>query len=257
MRKSLLGSGQARKYLIYAIGEILLVMIGILLALQVNNWNEHRLKSIEEEQLYCSIHEEMGLTKFYQEEGHEIYVDAIAFSERILMAINDPSIEISREQLNEGIHAFGSRWLGGAGSVTNIYDLLISSGKLELLSSIELIENMRSLNSHFEFLLTYEELQAQFVDNQLYPYLSARVDFISTSAEHFDLDESLHLSRFNKSYEVLLNDSEFSNLLIQFIRHTRVLVSAYGRMGNFISVIDSIAVAKCPSVNSSDLITSE
>ena len=41
-RKSLLTSGQTQRYLLYAIGEILLVMIGILLALQVNNWNEDR-----------------------------------------------------------------------------------------------------------------------------------------------------------------------------------------------------------------------
>ena len=31
-------------YLLYAIGEIVLVMIGILLAMQVNNWNENRKK---------------------------------------------------------------------------------------------------------------------------------------------------------------------------------------------------------------------
>ena len=31
------------KYFTYAIGEIILVMIGILLALQVNNWNENRI----------------------------------------------------------------------------------------------------------------------------------------------------------------------------------------------------------------------
>ena len=35
-------SGKTSKYLKYAVGEILLVMIGILLALQVNNWNEDR-----------------------------------------------------------------------------------------------------------------------------------------------------------------------------------------------------------------------
>lgn len=39
-------SGSARKYLLYAIGEIALVVIGILIALQVNNWNENR-KEIE------------------------------------------------------------------------------------------------------------------------------------------------------------------------------------------------------------------
>lgn len=37
-----LGTGKTRQYIKYAIGEILLVVIGILLALTVNNWNEER-----------------------------------------------------------------------------------------------------------------------------------------------------------------------------------------------------------------------
>ena len=40
IRKTLLNSGSVGKYLLYAIGEILLVVIGILIALQINNWNE-------------------------------------------------------------------------------------------------------------------------------------------------------------------------------------------------------------------------
>ena len=42
IRKSLLEEGSARKYFLYAIGEIVLVVIGILIALQINNWNESR-----------------------------------------------------------------------------------------------------------------------------------------------------------------------------------------------------------------------
>lgn len=42
VRKNLLNSNRAGKYLLYAIGEIFLVVIGILLALQINNWNENR-----------------------------------------------------------------------------------------------------------------------------------------------------------------------------------------------------------------------
>ncbi|MEL6810335.1 MAG: DUF6090 family protein, partial [Bacteroidota bacterium] len=41
IRKRLIDSGHVKKYLLYAIGEILLVMIGILLALKVNTWNEN------------------------------------------------------------------------------------------------------------------------------------------------------------------------------------------------------------------------
>ena len=40
IRQKLIDSGSVTKYLLYAIGEILLVVIGILIALQVNNWNE-------------------------------------------------------------------------------------------------------------------------------------------------------------------------------------------------------------------------
>ena len=36
------GSGSVTRYLLYAVGEILLVVVGILIALQVNNWNEER-----------------------------------------------------------------------------------------------------------------------------------------------------------------------------------------------------------------------
>ncbi len=42
IRYSLIGKNQNKKYLKYAIGEIVLVVIGILIALQINNWNEAR-----------------------------------------------------------------------------------------------------------------------------------------------------------------------------------------------------------------------
>lgn len=47
IREKLIVEGKLKRYLIYAIGEILLVMIGILLALQVNTWNENRKSKAE------------------------------------------------------------------------------------------------------------------------------------------------------------------------------------------------------------------
>ena len=44
IRKKLLSKNKFSSYLIYAIGEIVLVVIGILIALQINNWNEYKKK---------------------------------------------------------------------------------------------------------------------------------------------------------------------------------------------------------------------
>ena len=48
IRKSLIDSGSTQRYILYAIGEIALVVIGILIALQINNWNES-IKDKEQE----------------------------------------------------------------------------------------------------------------------------------------------------------------------------------------------------------------
>lgn len=95
LRQKLLAEGSFKKYLVYAVGEILLVMIGILLALQVNNWNNikkdraigdnylHELKEASEQDLqrlegfikntqqYIAKAESNYLSK-RQETGHEI-----------------------------------------------------------------------------------------------------------------------------------------------------------------------------------------
>ena len=50
IRHQLLSKNKFSKYLTYAIGEIILVVIGILIALTINNWNEKQ-KELAQEQL--------------------------------------------------------------------------------------------------------------------------------------------------------------------------------------------------------------
>lgn len=58
-RLDALGKNKISRYLKYAIGEIFLVMIGILLALQVNNWNQKRNDRITEKKLLTSLQEDL------------------------------------------------------------------------------------------------------------------------------------------------------------------------------------------------------
>lgn len=75
IRQNLLAKNQVSRYLIYAIGEILLVVIGILIALQANNWNEHRknLDTIEETKkvLVEELKNNISATYRYISRGYE------------------------------------------------------------------------------------------------------------------------------------------------------------------------------------------
>ena len=59
LRQRLLANDKFSKYLLYAFGEIVLVMIGILLALQVNNWNEERKAKVAQTELLKGVMESL------------------------------------------------------------------------------------------------------------------------------------------------------------------------------------------------------
>ena len=61
IRKSLLMENKTSKYFKYAIGEIILVVIGILIALQINNWNENRKETLKAKSYLLNIKEDLIL----------------------------------------------------------------------------------------------------------------------------------------------------------------------------------------------------
>jgi len=63
IRQNLLMENKTGKYFKYAIGEIILVVIGILIALSINNWNENRKQKIKEIEILSSIQESLKRDK--------------------------------------------------------------------------------------------------------------------------------------------------------------------------------------------------
>ncbi|WP_445386452.1 DUF6090 family protein [Robiginitalea sp. IMCC44478] len=82
IRQRLLTSNRLSKYLLYAIGEILLVVIGILIALQVDNWNEERKTEAEIRAVFArvltelenNIEESEKIFRYYEVEDSLAYM---------------------------------------------------------------------------------------------------------------------------------------------------------------------------------------
>ncbi|MFC3879569.1 DUF6090 family protein [Algoriphagus namhaensis] len=73
IRQDLLSTGKTGKYFKYAIGEIVLVVIGILIALQINNWNESNQKSKKQIELLTSLRNEINADIIYMSRQDSIY----------------------------------------------------------------------------------------------------------------------------------------------------------------------------------------
>lgn len=78
IRLDLIEKNKTGKYLKYAIGEIILVVIGILIALQINNWNESRKQAKTEKEFITSLKSDLKQDR--------------AFIERVIK-LNEPRIE--------------------------------------------------------------------------------------------------------------------------------------------------------------------
>ena len=84
IRQNLLTENKFSKYLIYAIGEIILVVIGILIALSINNWNEEKKDTDFENEMLAQIQENLANDKKALKKIKIIFNNAISSSNKIL-----------------------------------------------------------------------------------------------------------------------------------------------------------------------------
>ena len=77
-------TGKTGKYFKYAIGEIILVVIGILIALSINNWNEARKSSAFEKEILTQVQANLVKDKLTLEEISSNFQKAINSSNKIL-----------------------------------------------------------------------------------------------------------------------------------------------------------------------------
>ncbi|TYA59669.1 DUF6090 family protein [Formosa maritima] len=167
IRQNLLNEGKTTRYFKYAIGEIVLVVIGILIALQINNWNELRKTNIEEKSALDNIQRDFIKNKEILEDGINTSLLIINSGMEILNHTGKKSKPQNENILN--------KWLNDLFNSQPYYpqngflDDLLSSGKLGIFENVELrnllsswkpkvevlAEKFESLNLNEDILNTY------------------------------------------------------------------------------------------------------
>jgi hypothetical protein len=133
IRKRLLRQSKVSQYLLYALGEILLVVIGILLALQINTWNEERIERKQEGELLRSLKGEFETNLKELQQSIEVNDKVARACVEITGIIRADAVQASAEVLYPLImdlfnfNSFDGR-IGVSGEIVN-------SGRLNLLKN--------------------------------------------------------------------------------------------------------------------------
>ena len=90
IRQSLLMENKTGKYFKYAIGEIILVVVGILIALQINNWNEERKDRIKEQAILMQLQEDYEANLAQLEQKIKTRDEILASAFRLLRDYDNP-----------------------------------------------------------------------------------------------------------------------------------------------------------------------
>jgi len=169
IRHQLLRENIISKYLFYAVGEIILVVIGILIALQINNWNTERIKRNVENQYYQNIKRQIN------EDKQEI-IGCINYNNKRLKLFNFGTQIIEKNDRSK-LDTLGSIALKLTDYSDflrqgNIYETMVNSGEIKLLNNTAIVEEIRRLEEKYIYINKLEEIHRDLVLNMIVKDLS-------------------------------------------------------------------------------------
>ncbi|MCX2718012.1 DUF6090 family protein [Lentiprolixibacter aurantiacus] len=220
IRQKLLSEGETGKYFKYALGEIILVVIGILIALQINNWNEERKAGIAEDKALIALKNEFedNIQRF------KLICEARKNAETGLRAyyelISNDTVPLETKAEARRRAGFGGRW-----SVQNtVLNGLVNSGAIENIKN----DSLKTLLTRWPTLLNiwndeeerWRNLRAKLSD-YLMPRLRTSVPRSSDGSwKYFPNNTESELDSQMYSF---VNELEYQNYIAKDISHLHTL----------------------------------
>jgi hypothetical protein len=197
------------KYFKYAIGEIILVVIGILIALQINTWNQDRLNQTEKQELLSKLHLEFKANKNALLQNRIAELKALNSGIALMNLIGASEDELLKHNLDSLFYeSFPSNELAFANNAVNN---IIQNGRLNLFKDSSINDLLNQWNAMAEIRKARIEKLDSWNNEQFIPFLLPYISFK-------EMDNNAHYkwtgtSKVKPNYYPLFQKVEFENLL--------------------------------------------
>ena len=196
IRQQLLSEGKTGKYLKYAIGEIILVVIGILIALQVSNWNKQRVDAHSEQEVLIDLNTEIKSNIKELEIIIDEHKKSLAAGKEIKSMIMDSSKlkRISNDSLKSILIIMNYNYTYDP--KLGILNSVINSGRINLIQNKEIRYKLSSINESIidanEDTEVIDKIRAEYY----WPMIASKRPIIDNKKLTLDNKESFKNSEF-------------------------------------------------------------
>ena len=206
----MLSQNKFTNYIIYAIGEIVLVVIGILIALQINNWNEtNKNKSIETEYLNELLEDyELNLQK-----SNSTIAGIEETLPKLIVLLEQSAFEqptISLDSLNKNCATLSS--MPAYFSTDRTYNNLIGSGDFKLISNSNIKSAIADYYKYLDLIKLVQSTHEMDLVNAFQPYIIEFLDYQAIPWMRVD-DYPLPLPVEENRILKVLKDQKFRNII--------------------------------------------
>lgn len=160
VRKRLLTENRVNRYFLYAAGEILLVVLGILIALQINTWNNKRLEREAAIDFYKNIRQQL-ISDLGNIEGQMAY--NARHREPFEFAVQ--VIEADNRNQRDSVSALAALLADYSDfdRQGNIYESMVSSGDIKLVHNDGIKDGLRDLEETYHYVNRMESIHFDFI----------------------------------------------------------------------------------------------
>ena len=198
LRLHLLFQTNIRKYLLYAIGEIILVVIGILIALSINNWKNGIERDKKEVALYKTLIEELQIDLGEIRDSREYntnYLNLYRFGSDIIKNDNERAQIDTLAFIATEITKFSD--FRNEGSA---YQKLNVSGKTDLITDNEILKSLQRLGILYTYIDRLEQNQTDF----MYSVVPKLTDFLRYNPLEVMKPDGLYGYNFHNDIEIII-----------------------------------------------------
>ncbi len=198
IRSKLLEEGNLKKYLAYAVGEIIIVVVGILLALYLNNWNQKRTNDKLEIQYYQSMKNQLNedLNAIIGEmDYNQTYLNQFSYAKRLIL-LNDKSKTDTLGKIVRNMVKFSD-----FRRKSNVYQTLLNSGEIIIIKNHKITDRLQRLEENYNYINRLEDNHTTIIMSQIIPDMRQIIQFDPLKVE---TPAILFSYKFQNNFDMLI-----------------------------------------------------